>query len=83
MMAESHLHAEVMACRTENRWQYLRDDSGIFVLWERRTDRDELMAAGGRSTKYRLKHTKQDENSAANVTAYTQSLVSRLYDYNV
>ena len=41
------------------------------------------MAAGGRSTKYRLNRTKQGENSAANVTAYMQSLVSRLYDYNI
>ena len=55
----------------------------IIVLWERRTDCDELMAAGGRSTKYRLKHSKQEEYSAANVTAYKQSLILSLYGYKV
>ena len=60
---------------------------GIFILWERRTDRDKLMAADAFSTKCMLNRTgaprSSNKNAANNVTAYKQSLVFSLYDYNV
>ena len=60
---------------------------GIFVLWERRTDRDELMAADAFLTECMLNRTgaprSLNKNAANNVTEYKQSLVFSLYDYNV